>query len=165
MELNLIRKIAWSYNKTTGIDFDDLFSEACIAYLEGQSKFDPNQEVKVSLTIWKNTFLWEVMQSHLNSIIPKYKDSNTFTHKNIAAIDEVTPEAVALFKDQINSLSKEARAVCKMIFDSPHVFLTLNTPKLSRGRIKTHLREIGWSWGAIWRSFREIKASLSQMRE
>ena len=157
MELNLIRKIAWTYSKTTQINFDDLFSEACIAYLKAQSKYNPDQGIKES------TFLWSAMKNHLNSIIPKYKGLETVQKHSGDSIEWKTPLDSLLIKDQIKSLSKEAQMVCKMIFESPHEFLVLNKPKLSRGRVKDHLRETGWSWSKIWGTFREIKNTLSEM--
>ena len=34
MELNIVRKVVWSYARSTGLDFDELCSEAYLAYLE-----------------------------------------------------------------------------------------------------------------------------------
>ena len=160
MELNLIRKIAWSYNKTTKINFDDLFSEACIGYLEGQKRYDPSKGTK------ETTFLWDIMKSHLNSIIPNYQK---FPKTEVNQMEPCSPLDLLLTKEKWDkqsvwkgSLSKEARMICKMIFESPHEFLVLNAPKLSRGAVKDRLREMGWSWEKIWSGFREIKNNLSQ---
>ncbi len=36
--LGIIRKIVWSYvHNNPGLEFDDLFAEACLAYLEADS--------------------------------------------------------------------------------------------------------------------------------
>jgi RNA polymerase sigma factor (sigma-70 family) len=41
--INLIRYIAWSFHRTTGMNFDELFSEACLAYCEAINSFDPKK--------------------------------------------------------------------------------------------------------------------------
>ena len=38
--LNLIRKIAWSFHKTTGLDWDELFQEATLSYLKALKTYD-----------------------------------------------------------------------------------------------------------------------------
>ena len=37
--INLIRKIAWSFSTSTGLEFEDLFQEAALAYCEALKTF------------------------------------------------------------------------------------------------------------------------------
>ena len=51
-DINLIRKIAWSFEATTNVDFDELFCEAALGYLEAIKKYDPTKG-KLSAFIWR----------------------------------------------------------------------------------------------------------------
>lgn len=62
--IGLIREIAWSFHKTTGIDWGDLFQEAALAYLEAYPKYD---STKGKVT----TYMWHVMNSRLVDFIRK----------------------------------------------------------------------------------------------
>ena len=42
--INLVRKIAHSFNNTTGIDFDELFSEALVSYYEALADYKRKKE-------------------------------------------------------------------------------------------------------------------------
>lgn len=56
METQLSKAVAQSFHSTTGIDFDDLFQEACCAYLEAEQdpNFDPARGRKLtSYAYWR----------------------------------------------------------------------------------------------------------------
>ena len=42
-DLNLIRKIAWSFKRTNGLEFDELFQEAAIAYIQSIRAYNKNK--------------------------------------------------------------------------------------------------------------------------
>ena len=155
MEINLVRKIAWSFHRTTGIEFDDLFSEACIAYLQAEEQFIANGKGK------KTTFLYQAMRNHLSW---KYG-----TNKSVQEIqpDDFfepsyprTPLDDVEFKDQIEHLPKEARTICSMILSSPDEYTELAINEV-RGVLRQQLREKGWTWSQIWKGFREVKMFLN----
>ena len=50
-DINLIRKIAWSFHKSTGLDWDDLFQEAAIAYLEAMKTYN-KRKGKITTHVW-----------------------------------------------------------------------------------------------------------------
>lgn len=151
MEINMARKMAWSFHKSTGIDYEELFSEACLAYCQAEA--DPNYNpYKAAIT----TFAWQRMRDHLRTYIKKeYHDVHLGPDNQNDPYEEIE------FKDEVNNLSDEAKTICKMIFQSPHEYLDLSSVH-ARGKIKDQLREAGWSWCKIWNSFREIKSTLSQ---
>lgn len=64
--LNLLRKIAWSYNSTTGIEYDELFSEACLAYCQNIKKYDHTKGAV-------STFLYRSVSNSLNWFAKKYQ--------------------------------------------------------------------------------------------
>jgi hypothetical protein len=68
--LNLIRKIAWSFYNTTGIDWQELFSEASLAYCEALKNYDPKKG-RIS------TYLWNCIKSHLLNFIKEERKYQT----------------------------------------------------------------------------------------
>jgi len=62
--INLIRKIAWSFHKSTHLEFDDLFQEAAIAYHVALKSYDP---AKGKIT----TFATHCILSHLKNYTRK----------------------------------------------------------------------------------------------
>jgi hypothetical protein len=60
--LNLIRKIAWSFYNSTGIEWQELFSEASLAYCEALQSYNPERG-KIT------THLWNCMKSQLLNFI------------------------------------------------------------------------------------------------
>jgi len=49
--LNLLRKIAWTFHKSTGLDWDELFQEASLSYLKALKTYDP-EKGKITTYIW-----------------------------------------------------------------------------------------------------------------
>lgn len=64
--LNLLRKIAWSFYATTGIDWQELFSEAALAYCKALKSYNPNRG---RIT----THLWNCVKSELINFIKEEK--------------------------------------------------------------------------------------------
>ena len=46
IEFNLIRKISWSFHYTTGVDYDELYAEASLAYCEAMNDWSPERGTK-----------------------------------------------------------------------------------------------------------------------
>lgn len=161
--LNLIRKIVWSYMKTNpGLDFDDLFSEACIAYLKANASYDPEQKTK------KTTFTYQVIVNHLNTLIGR-ESLREIKEKEAGKIFWISsyvpsPEQELIAKENwqefLSGLSPEAQALCK-ILTTENIELPTEQPKQCRGIIMRELREKGWKWKDIWSSFKEVKQALA----
>jgi len=159
----LIYKIAWLHVKNyPGFEFDDLVSEACIAYLESMRHYDPRRGKK-------STFLWHVVQNRLNTII---RNEIAKTRKECIYIDELreivddssNPEQRLLanecWGEMINNFSPEAKTICDIVFKETRIYLPVDKPKHCRGVIVRELRSRGWSWGCIWNAMREIKEAV-----
>ena len=159
MELNLIRKIAWSFHKTTGIEYDELFSEACLAYVREKQNHDP---VKSEFS----TFIWNICRNHLITYCQEqYREKHARIPEDFEPGSKTTStEETVFFLDTIENLSQEAQTICQMIFESPTEYLSLNRPKFARGYLKDKLRKMGWTWESIWDGFREIKNVLNETR-
>ncbi|HSH52440.1 MAG TPA: sigma factor [Bacteroidales bacterium] len=160
MELNLIRKVAWSFVKTTGLEFDELFSEASLAYVQAEAKYNPDKSQF-------STFIYQSMKNHLCSYCKKeYQENHAEMPEEYEPVSHyASTENTVFFKESISNLSEEGRIICNMIFESPEEYLSLNKPKIAKGYLKNKLREIGWTWEKIWNGFSEVKKVLRVMEE
>ncbi len=163
--LNMIRKIVWSYVKTNpGLEFDDLMQEACIAYLEASSSYDPTTNTK------KTTFTYHAITNRLNTLIRR-ENLREIKEREAGEIFWIsdhtpTPEQELMAKeawlDFLLKLSPEAQALClTLTTEDLKVYLPADKPKQCRGIIIKELRKKGWKWADIWKSFKEIKQTLS----
>lgn len=160
-DLKMLYKIVWSYIRSCpGLEFNDLLSEACLAYLEAEKVFDPEKGKK-------STFMWNCVSNALNDIISKNTLQNS---KEIYLEDfkfpyEETPEQVLIQEERFltltASLSNEAKMICNLVLNEPDVFLPIDKPRECRGEISRTLRTREWSWPKIWGAFRELKETFS----
>ena len=66
-------------------------------------------------------------------------------------VNEKTPEILAEFWSEIDSLSSEAQEVVDMIISGPSEIAQM-------GNLYDYLREAGWAWRTIFTSIKEIKS-------
>jgi DNA-directed RNA polymerase specialized sigma subunit len=147
--LNLIRSIAWSFHKTTGICFDDLMGEASLAYCEGLLKYDAK---KGMIT----TFMFFYIRRHLiNHIHKEYiKQPKLLSFEEIRVTETIDPQYL------IDSLSPDARKIADVVLSSPKIFCTIS-PEKAKKRIKTILQKKGMPLRRIWIGMRDLKTELS----
>lgn len=158
-ELNLIRKKVWSYiNVYPELEFDELFSEACLAYIEVADRYDPAKGKK-------STFIYRVVENRLNNLIKSEKkrndnqiNINTFLERKYIPSPEQIIIDRLIWAELIAKLSPEAKMIYQLVKTND---LPTDKPRKIRGAVVKKLREIGWSHGLIWSSFREIKSALS----
>jgi len=159
-ELKMIRKIAWSYSRSTGLEYDELFSEACLAYLESLGHYDPSKG-KIS------TYLHHVVNNSLNNLIYKNNRKNNreiitedkdfdFLASDISHNPEQMMIAEENWAELCMQLSPEAMMVVE-IMNSGDVYVSANKKQVSRRHISNALKDAGWKQSTIWRTFREIK--------
>ncbi len=179
--INLIRKIAWSFYKSTGIDYKELFAEASLWYCEAERTYDPNKGV--ALSYWA----WRVMQKKLSDFagVEKVRRmSGIYTsgavsikasynaiiagEKNELDIDSLkmdNPEVLLCyqpesFEDFFNLLPKDCQKIVEIIFDSLKE-IEVDSPKLARGKIISLLRENGWGWPKIWSGMKQMQIIMT----
>lgn len=167
--LDAMRKIAWSFHRTTGLPFEDLLSATYECFVRATKSYNPeksqfttylhiacrNNLINYCHSAYQMTehnrapntpFLWEA--SHLLSEQVDYRD----------------PEKICIMRETLRTLPEEAKMIAKMVLESPSDFLACgDRPKLARGAVKDKLREMGWSWSKIWQGFKDLKYVLSQI--
>jgi len=169
--INWMRRIAWSFHRTTGLPFDELLSATYECFVHAKKSYNPEKSsfssylyisARYRLINWCHAayrlneynrqpatpFLWEA--SHLLS----------------EHIDYQNPETLSIVRETLQAMPKEAKMIAKMVLESPAEFLSCgDRPKLARGLVKDKLRKMGWTWADIWKGFKDLKYGLSQIRE
>lgn len=166
-DLNLVRKITWNYihshSYIANLEFDDLFSEACISYLESIKLYDPKRGAK-------STFLWFCISAHLNRVGRKnqviyMKEQLLGEPFDTLVSEEPTAEQVILGAERwtrfVSGLSAIGQEIVNLTLDNAPS-LPLNKPKQCRGMIADMLHDTGRGWGSVWKGFREVKAGLAE---
>jgi DNA-directed RNA polymerase specialized sigma subunit len=116
-DLNLIRKAAWSFHSTTGIDFEELMGEASLAYCKALKTYNP---ARGKLT----THVWQYMRDELINFARK--EQKYVKNDEVVFQTYNTPHS-SQFLFEI--LSKEAQEVAKVILRAPKKFLELPREK------------------------------------
>lgn len=150
--LNIIRKLAWSFHRTTGINFEDLYSEACLGYCEGLARFDPHK------TITKlETYVYHSIRSILITFTKKLQE------EKYQLMDVEHPGSTPMYeffgsfrvKDQdVNFIFDLALSLEDQIHDL--------TPRAIRGTIVRRLKSEGWGNPRIWKAMKTAKVTLSE---
>lgn len=152
----MLHKIAWNFHNTTGVDVDDLFSEANLAFLHAFRTWDPK---KGEL----GTRIWVMVTNRLKSYLRKQSS------KVLPVIDmddlvfedprhEV--EAKESFDEILSSLSEEARDLVQIVLYSPGDFMR-ESARATRGALTRFLRQNDWPVEKIARCYREVKGVLN----
>lgn len=163
-DMNIIRKVVWSYVRSTGLEYEDLYSEACLAYLEALPSYDPNKSKKT-------TFVWNVTKNRINNILKAYSRNKEEPLSDGEAMEELlqgreewNPEHVVIseeyWQELFGSLSPEAQVICHMV-NNGEIYIDTDKPRQARGIIAKTLREQGWGKSKIWKTFKEIKSVLN----
>ncbi len=148
--MNLINKMAWSFNATTGIDFEELKSEAVLAYYEAMTKFNPEMGVK------ETTFAYHCMKNHLRAFIGRELE-----RKECFAPEEagMTVGSISPYQFELADFVNPVRDVIDIVLENADRFD--GPPKNMRGQVVKLLREHGYSWSEVWDGIRETKEAIS----
>jgi len=157
--LNLIRKVAWSFHKTTGLPFEELFSEASLAYAEAFSSFDPQKNIKFSTWAYKN------MRQHLINFVKREYSFYSFhlpveESELLSQYERNNPIAMMEFRDWLKRLPSDLQTIAETVLEdsSPNL-----PPKKEKGKVIKKLREKGWSWPRIRNGIRGMKEVLNEI--
>jgi DNA-directed RNA polymerase specialized sigma subunit len=128
--INLVRKIAWSFYHSTGIEWNELFSEAALAYCEAINTYETSKNTKISSYLWycmKNRLInfckkeKRYVSSDFDSDI-KHNDIHTFEMKPICHSKTIRAAKLAyknqnLYKDLLRKYDYKADIIKNMIQD------------------------------------------------
>jgi RNA polymerase sigma factor (sigma-70 family) len=132
--LNLLKKLAQSFSFTTGLEFDDLFQEAYIAYNKALESYDPSKS-KLS------THAWNCISAHL-------KNYTREELKHTQAVSIECPEAInkpALSVNHfVESLSFGTQELINIIFDRSDKYIFEDKEKVVK-KLKHTMTRRGWN--------------------
>lgn len=154
---NLIFKLAHRFRQTTGIEFNKLVSSANLEFVKCQKTYNPMKS-KFS------TYLYIKIRGLFLEMARKKNNNPIITNTNCEKINNNTPEEYLFFKEILKELSTDAKEVVKIVFDTPTDLINMLPKKQPRGvnkhQIQKHLRQRGWKFLRIWKTFREITENL-----
>jgi RNA polymerase sigma factor (sigma-70 family) len=146
----LLRKLASSYSFTTGVEFDDLFQEAYIAYHEALKTFDPNK-AKLS------TYIWHCVSSHLKNYVKLEKPYLGMTSIETPEVLNKPGLSVTNFWD---ALSFEAQQIAKIMFDRSNFYTFAKPPEREKKIRQTMIRR-GWNEKKIRVGLHDLQVALN----
>jgi hypothetical protein len=147
--LDLIRQIAWSFHKTTKIEYEELFSEGCLAFCESSRYFKPGKS-EASFC----TYIRACITRALIDFSYMYKEA---THADPPAFIEVSENPIYEYYEDFSGDVKELVGLTMEVENGLE-----RTPKLARGKLRDQLRSMGWTCSRVWDSFRETKKLLTE---
>jgi len=154
--INLIRKIAWSFHNTTGLEWDELFQEASLYYFRALKTWDPERGQKLT------TYIYRSMTCELINYVRKNKKfSENYSSLEIEKLTHV-PASNDFFDSTrfFESLTKEAQEIADLVLASPKPF-DCRSPRKAQERVVNILREWGWSEEKIESGLEALKLALS----
>jgi DNA-directed RNA polymerase specialized sigma24 family protein len=188
--IKLIQKIAWAFCKSTGIDYKELFSEACLWYYEAVRTYSPSKGTKLT------SYAWTIMKNKLIDYTAKekvgrkygiYKGSKevlsqSYQSYQIAGrmfsleVNELemdsmqmnAPESLLTFQpepcqysDFLASLPIECKEFAEAVIEIADQIPNDLPPKMARGKVLELLKAKGWSVYRVRASIRQMKKILT----
>ena len=139
----LLSKLAWNYASTNGLEYDDLFQEACLAYLEALRTHDESRG-KIS------THIWTCVSNHLKNYIKRQKDT-----VSLDGYDKPNYES-----RWWEGLTKDATIVAEVVLESSEKFIELDRKTINHVLIET-MRDFGWETPRIKKCFSVLRNEFS----
>ena len=156
----IIFKLAHSFHRSTGLDFDDLVAQGNLIFCQVQHKYKAKNKARFS------TYFYRCL---VNRLI-KYSKKQVVHHK-LCSHKPVEEHHYLKSKNTKHNfvvrkldLSKEAKQVIEVLLNSPQEFFTLTElEKVVEVRRKLYqkFRCLGWQRSKVLQVFAEIKLFLS----
>lgn len=161
----LLCKLCWRWANASGVDFDELKSEANFAFVRCMNNYESDRGVKFV------TYLYRSVNGILITKVKELagKESNVLQANELYHADaslkfeDITqnPEKYAVLSNAISKLSAESKFIIKTIFDTPlefmHIFKKKKSRTITKLKIQDYLVEYrGWSLYKVRTHFKEI---------
>jgi len=161
--VNMARKLAWSFYKTTGEDVEDLFSEAMIAVTKASQTFDPAKGTKFT-TYATRCIKWTLI-NWVNGCGKRSQNKAEFLEENKSEPANRIQEMRVEFRDALEILSEDASYVKDLLLD-PEAFLGKPSKGVHyvRKEVERFLIRQGWTQGRVQSACIGIKIFLNQNR-
>ena len=157
--VNLVRSIAWSFHRTTGIDWQELFSEATAAYFTGLRFHEERHGMKLHNPSkgGKTTWIYQWISTEMINFCKREKRA-----RNPTGIEDWYSSSFDDFKELYppqTQLSRDTQEIVKMVLQDPRRYAL--PPRKAIGQIRKDLREVKkWSWPKVEEGMRNLRAEL-----
>lgn len=154
--INLIRKMAWLWHQTTGVNWDDLFSEALLAYALAAQGHDPYKEASVS------TFAYKRIEYRLiNFCKVELRNKSIEFIDDWAGAVEHSPD-YEYFQEALQDYSKDVLSIIKMVQRKPQRYSRKGiTDRQGIGNIRKDLRrKLNWTFPRINQAMQDLRLEL-----
>lgn len=182
--LDLIRSVVWKVIRTYGGDFDELMSEANVAFLDAYRTFDGSS----AFTSWLHTRVWYSCVSFVRDRLEeqsryKWREAERATVDGISIRSigdaslasesihngvENVPDRRSTWRigDLLEELGEDARLVVSLTLETPpdleRVYQAKGAqPRNLRSSLRQYLAEMGWTAVRIAESFNEVRRALA----
>jgi len=161
--VNLIRSIAWSFHRSTGIDWKELFSEATAAYFQGL-KFHRERhgiELHDPKKGGETTWIYQWVTSEMINFCKKEQKCKYVKGIDDWVLTTTFPDPFQEINPPLLNLSQDTREIVQMVLQDPHRYAL--PPRKAIGQIRKDLREIKkWSWTRIETGMRNLRSELKE---
>jgi len=151
----MIKRIAWSFHHTTGLDYDELYAEACLAYCEASKTFNSEKYQKLT------TYAYPIIVNALRAFIIKEKKQHPET-KDMGIFEAAYTPMYEFF----TNVSEDLKKVANIIFSNENLIEQMEQvpPKMARGIFVRHLKEnYGYNPEKGWRISENVRKELTQI--
>ena len=156
--LNLVRHIAWSFHKTTGIDWEELFGEASLAYCEALQSYQPKKSEE-------STWIFNCVENKLiNFCKVEWRNKNPEGIGRWIETTIPTPN-YEFFEDRFGglNLSEDVKWIIRMILRNPQRYYNVNAFR-ALGIITRDLRDKKkWQYKRIWAGMTNLRLELNEI--
>ena len=144
--IKLLRKIAWSFHHTTGLEWDELFAEASLYYTQAMESYDPDKGVKFT------THLWNVVCNSLKTYLDREQKHRTLSIDDTNLMYQPSKDPIPFWE----GLTAEAQEIADYILRNSMEFVCL-MPEDVDTLINIIFKKRGWSE-------QKIRAGLSNLK-
>ena len=155
--IKLMYSIAWSFHRTTGVPWEELLSEAFLAYSITMDKYFDKDKGKESV------YLYQAVTSHLITFCKKEKrrkDWEIIT-EDLSEFSHLPTFIKWLELESSLTVSKDLKQILDLVLNHTQE-LACMTSKGARGFLYKQLRTQGWAWSRIWAAFTSMKSFLKE---
>ena len=149
--INQAHSLAWSFCRTTGIDFEELKSEALLALCIAVDNYDPSRgKLSTCVHHYVTRALCDFVKDQRENVCEEYEEM----------AKSINTENTAVFRHLMNNLGEEARLIADIIFSGPAEIMGIaaDTSYYSiKGKIKEFLVGKGIKKCRIDEAFEELR--------
>ena len=151
-DINLIRKITWSFHTSTGIEWNELFQEAALAYCKSLKTY---QQKRGKLS----THAYNCIRNHLIDFTKKQ------TRWNLKiSLDEINPNNYHAPYDEIfENLTSDAKKILKILKNKTIIF------RFPKSQIQKRISNLlinkhGFTYQEVQRGLHDIELAIKTIK-